>query len=74
MDTDIDRLDDLIDLANWGQYLTPRERTVIDLYYGLTTGGGISYAKIARLLGISRSRAQQIGVVALDKLKKRLAI
>jgi len=50
--------------------LKRRERTVIELRYGLENGGCKTQREIAKLLGISRSYVSRIEKKALYKLKK----
>ena len=52
--------------------LTPRERKVIELRYGLTGGRIVTQREIAKLLGISRSYISRIEKKALHKLNKEL--
>ncbi len=50
--------------------LKNREKTVIELRYGLANGGCKTQREIAKLLGISRSYVSRIEKKALDKLQK----
>ena len=49
--------------------LSPREKLVIQLRYGLTDGTEYSLAQIGPKLGVSRERVRQIEVQALRKLR-----
>jgi len=49
--------------------LTPRERTVIRLRYGLEDGRSRTLLEVGKVFGISRERVRQIEVVALLKLR-----
>jgi RNA polymerase primary sigma factor len=48
--------------------LTPRERTLIRHKYGLVRGDGCSLSEAGEKMGVSRQRAHQIEVGALEKL------
>ena len=50
--------------------LTPRERTVITLRYGIGDGQSRTLVEVGNLLGISRERVRQLEVVALTKLRE----
>ena len=50
--------------------LTPRERTVIALRYGLSDGAAHAQHEVARALGISRSYVSRIEKRALEKLRE----
>lgn len=50
--------------------LKSRERTVIELRYGLANGGSKTQREIAKLLGISRSYVSRIEKRAIKKLSK----
>ena len=52
--------------------LTSRERTVIELRYGLTGGQVLPQREIAKLLGISRSYVSRMEKKALAKLTREL--
>lgn len=52
--------------------LTPRERTVIRLRYGLGAGRPQKQQEVARVLGISRSYVSRIEKRALEKLRAEL--
>jgi RNA polymerase primary sigma factor len=49
--------------------LTPRERTVIVLRYGIGDGRSRTLLEVGKNLGISRERVRQLEVVALMKLR-----
>ncbi|MFQ4145075.1 RNA polymerase sigma factor, RpoD/SigA family [Chlorogloeopsis sp. ULAP02] len=61
LSTDIERL-----MAE----LTPQQREVISLRFGLTDGKALTLAKIGEMLNISRERVRQIEREALSKLRK----
>src|SRR5579863_8831019 len=49
--------------------LTPRERSVVTLRYGIGDGHSRTLLEVGKELGISRERARQLEVVALMKLR-----
>ena len=51
--------------------LTPQQRQVLTLRFGLTDGKTMTLAKIGEMLSISRERVRQIEREALTKLRKR---
>jgi RNA polymerase nonessential primary-like sigma factor len=51
--------------------LTPQQREVLTLRFGLTDGKPLTLTKIGTLLNISRERVRQIEREALSKLRKR---
>lgn len=51
--------------------LTPQQRQVLSLRFGLEDGQALTLAKIGDLLSISRERVRQIEREALTKLRKR---
>jgi RNA polymerase nonessential primary-like sigma factor len=51
--------------------LTPQQREVLSLRFGLADGQSMTLAKIGDLLSISRERVRQIEREALTKLRKR---
>jgi RNA polymerase nonessential primary-like sigma factor len=53
--------------------LTPQQREVLALRFGLEDGQAMTLAKIGDLLNISRERVRQIEREALSKLRKRKA-
>ncbi|MDY6786382.1 MAG: RNA polymerase sigma factor, RpoD/SigA family [Cyanobacteriota bacterium] len=53
--------------------LTPQQREVIGLRYGLSDGQPLTLAKIGSRLSISRERVRQLEREALNKLRKRKA-
>ena len=62
---DKERVDNLLDL------MSERERTVLDLRFGLLRDAKThTLAEVARKLGVSRERIRQIEEVALAKLRK----
>jgi RNA polymerase primary sigma factor len=52
------------------QYLTPRERKILSLYYGLESGAeAMTLERIGILMGVTRERVRQIRERAFDKLR-----
>jgi RNA polymerase primary sigma factor len=58
------------DIAEILEMLTPRERLVLQLRYGLSDGEPRTLAEVGDLLGISRERVRQIENEALRKLRR----
>jgi RNA polymerase primary sigma factor len=53
------------------KYLTPRERKILALYYGLEEGSeAMTLEKIGALLGVTRERIRQIRERAFEKLRE----
>lgn len=63
-----------VDLDNLMAELTPQQREVLTLRFGLTNGQPLTLAKIGTLLNISRERVRQIEREALTKLRKRKSV
>lgn len=55
-----------------GEVLRGREKTIIELRYGLTNGSNKTQREIAKMLGISRSYVSRIEKKAINKLNKEL--
>ena len=53
--------------------LTPQQRQVLEMRFGLEDGQALTLAKIGDRLNISRERVRQIEREALTKLRKRKA-
>jgi RNA polymerase primary sigma factor len=52
------------------EYLTPRERRILSLYYGLEEGSeALTLEGIGALLGVTRERVRQIRERAFEKLR-----
>ncbi len=63
------RIGGAIALAEALTYLTGRERTVLELRYGLDDKDPSTLAEIGDLLGVSRERVRQIEESAIEKLR-----
>jgi RNA polymerase nonessential primary-like sigma factor len=61
------------DLATLMQDLTPQQKLVLTLRYGLEDGYGLSLAKVGDRMNISRERVRQLERQALDHLRRRKA-
>lgn len=61
------------DLANMLADLTPQQREVLVLRYGLNDGHELSLAKVGQRMNISRERVRQLERQALDHLRRRKA-
>jgi RNA polymerase primary sigma factor len=67
--TDCRLMREFIDRA-FHKYLTPRERKILYLYYGLEEGSeAMTLEKIGALLGVTRERIRQIRERAFEKLR-----
>jgi RNA polymerase nonessential primary-like sigma factor len=62
-----------VDLEKLMADLTPQQREVLALRFGLADGQAMTLAKIGDRLNISRERVRQIEREALSKLRKRKA-
>ncbi|QLE55767.1 RNA polymerase sigma factor, RpoD/SigA family [Nostoc sp. TCL26-01] len=61
------------DLEHLMEQLTPQQKEVITLRFGLTDGQALTLARIGEILNISRERVRQIEREALTKLRKSKA-
>jgi RNA polymerase nonessential primary-like sigma factor len=61
------------DLERMMSELTPQQKEVISLRFGLVDGQSLTLAKIGEILNISRERVRQIEREALNKLRKSKA-
>lgn len=61
------------DLNNMMDDLTPQQREVLALRYGLNDGHELSLAKVGDRLNLSRERVRQLERQALDHLRRRKA-
>jgi RNA polymerase nonessential primary-like sigma factor len=53
------------------QELTPQQREVLTLRFGLQNGKELSLAKVGEQLSLSRERVRQLERQALDYLRRR---
>jgi RNA polymerase primary sigma factor len=68
--TDFKMMREFIDRI-FRKYLTPRERKILSLYYGLEEGSeAMTLEKIGALLGVTRERIRQIRERAFEKLRE----
>jgi RNA polymerase nonessential primary-like sigma factor len=61
------------DLENLMTELSPQQREVLSLRYGLSDGHELSLAKVGERLNLSRERVRQLERQALDNLRRRKA-
>ncbi|MDS3859382.1 RNA polymerase sigma factor, RpoD/SigA family [Thermosynechococcaceae cyanobacterium BACA0444] len=59
------------DMHHWLAELTPQQRQVLSLRYGLNDGQELSLAKVGEQLSLSRERVRQLERQALDHLRRR---
>ncbi len=69
-DTEIERIFDKERITSLLEIMNDRERTVLDMRFGLVDGKTHTLAEVADKLGVSRERIRQIEEQALRKLKK----
>jgi len=68
--TDFKLMREFIDRA-FRKYLTPRERKILYLYYGMAEGSeAMTLEKIGALMGVTRERIRQIRERAFEKLRE----
>jgi len=68
--TDFQLMKEFIDRA-FRKYLTPRERKILSLYYGLEEGSeAMTLENIGALMGVTRERIRQIRERAFEKLRE----
>jgi len=68
--TDFNLLREYID-TTFRRYLTPRERKILYLYYGLEEGSeAMTLERIGALMGVTRERIRQIRERAFEKLRQ----
>ncbi|MCC7195025.1 MAG: RNA polymerase sigma factor RpoD/SigA [Gemmatimonadaceae bacterium] len=68
--TDVELMRDTIEHV-FKRYLTPRERKILGLYYGLHNDAeAMTLEKIGELMGVTRERIRQIRERAFDKLRQ----
>ena len=67
--TDFKLMREFIDRV-FRKYLTPRERKILYLYYGLDEGEERTLEEIGSLLGVTRERIRQIRNRAFEKLRE----
>ncbi len=68
--TDFNLMRDFIERA-FRKYLTPRERKILSLYYGLDDGAeAMTLERIGDLMGVTRERIRQIRERAFEKLRE----
>ena len=68
--TDFKLMHEFIDRV-FRKYLTPRERKILYLYYGLEEGSeAMTLEKIGALMGVTRERIRQIRERAFEKLRE----
>jgi len=69
-DQEIDHFLDKERVSNLLEIMTPREKEVLDMRFGLVDGKSHTLAEVSKRFNISRERVRQIEEVALKKLRK----
>jgi RNA polymerase primary sigma factor len=69
-DAGIEHIMDRERVNNLLEIMTPREREILDLRFGLAEGKTHTLAEVALKLGVSRERIRQIEETALKKLRR----
>ncbi|MEM9152551.1 MAG: RNA polymerase sigma factor, RpoD/SigA family [Cyanobacteria bacterium P01_F01_bin.3] len=58
------------DLEQWMSKLTPQQREVLSLRFGLENGQALTLAKVGEQLNVSRERVRQIQKAAINRLRQ----
>ena len=69
-DADISRLMVRENVESLLEIMSDRERTVLDMRFGLLNGNTYTLAEVAKKIGVSRERVRQVEEQALKKLKR----
>jgi len=69
-DAEVEHFLDKERVGNLLGIMSPREREVLDMRFGLATGKPYTLAEVAKKLSVSRERVRQIEEAALKKLRK----
>ncbi len=69
----VDRVARSTEISGLLQHLTDRERAVLTMRFGLDGSGPSTLKEVASRFGVSKERARQIEVAAMDKLRRKAA-
>lgn len=61
------------EIDNAIESLTPREKFIINSYFGLTDKKSENFAQIAEKMGLSRERVRQLQIIALEKIREKIS-
>ncbi len=53
--------------------LSPREKFIINSYFGLKNNKSENFAQIAEKMGLSRERVRQLQIIALEKIRDKIS-
>ncbi len=61
------------EIDNAIESLSPREKFIINSYFGLKDSKSENFAQIAEKMGLSRERVRQLQIIALEKIRDKIS-
>ena len=61
------------EIDNAIEFLSPREKFIINSYFGLKDNKSENFAQIAEKMGLSRERVRQLQIIALEKIREKVS-
>jgi RNA polymerase primary sigma factor len=61
------------EIDNAIESLSPREKFIINSYFGLKNNKSENFAQIAEKMGLSRERVRQLQIIALEKIREKIS-
>lgn len=61
------------EIDNAIESLSPREKFIINSYFGLQDNQSENFAQIAEKMGLSRERVRQLQIIALEKIREKIS-